>query len=586
MASFKDLIKAGKTKVAYLKKQGLVGSVQQELLKIGSLDAQNPSIRIFEYTQDEAKAILAELAQSTRELNIALFEQNPQIYRDDDYKKDMRSDVEMQMQVQIDLEAYIKVMNDKDIQYPPEVVAIGPNIELNEILTALVKCQSEGTAASNAQQLTVAQQHKETLESLQKHGQTGPKASQPFFAPKNADTDYEIYSEFIQRFKNFVVKCTDEVKLQWLQSSVKADALLLIKHLSPSNDNYPIALERLEKRFNNPQLIKHNLIQSILNFKADSNPRYTKVVSAMTGFANALEELKTKHGIDDDKNMLEEYNREVLFYNLPAPIRKGLITLTGTNFPTSQQILTRYEEVVTRLNLTEGAKQKVITKEKVIASGAHPKDVSTFNIVHKKEKQATETKCLFCGGNHRALTCEKVNDIKARQNIIKTKHPKLCIKCGNNKHPNYSKCFFKTLCHDKDCSGSPKHGKIYCPKVCKGTNTYAVKQISSIPALVQAVGHESKSVALPTGIFFVKGKEAEKLPAEQRNLRALLDSAAQKTLISKAAVDRLNLKVDSSEKACLLGYGNKRLTNNICNIYSVIFYYFILWLIYFLLNFL
>ena len=33
MASFKDLIKAGKTKTAYLKKQGLVGSVQQELLK-------------------------------------------------------------------------------------------------------------------------------------------------------------------------------------------------------------------------------------------------------------------------------------------------------------------------------------------------------------------------------------------------------------------------------------------------------------------------------------------------------------------------------------------------------------------------
>ena len=177
MASFKDLIKAGKTKVAYLKKQGLVGSVQQELLKIGSLDAQNPSIRIFEYTQDEAKAILAELAQSTRELNIALFEQNPQIYRDDDYKKDMRSDVEMQMQVQKDLEEYIKVMNDKDIQYPPEVVAIGPNIELNEILTSLVICQSEGAAASNAQQLTVAQQHKETIESLQKHGQTGPKAS-------------------------------------------------------------------------------------------------------------------------------------------------------------------------------------------------------------------------------------------------------------------------------------------------------------------------------------------------------------------------------------------------------------------------
>ena len=339
MATFLELVKTGKAKGTYLKKQALVGSVHDELVKIGSLDKENPNLHIFEMTQEEAKALLADLTKAKRDLKLALIEQNPEIYEDGDYKKDTNSDIILELKVQTDLERYIEVMNQHEIQYPPVVAPIGPQGDLNDILTALLKCQTGNAAAADvvfktntAQQIATAKQHKEMIDTLSKHGTSGPKASQPFFTPKNSDADYEIYSEFIQRFSNFVIKCTDEVKLQWLQSCVKGDALLIIKHLTPSDANYKTALERLEKRFNNPEVIKHNLVQSILSFKADSNPRFTKVVSAVTGFANALEELRTKHIIDNDVKMLEEFKREILFYNLPAPIREGLILATGENF--------------------------------------------------------------------------------------------------------------------------------------------------------------------------------------------------------------------------------------------------------------
>ena len=130
-----------------------------------------------------------------------------------------------------------------------------------------------------------------------------------------------MFSEFIQKFDNFVLKCKDDVKHQWLQSSVRGDALLLMKHLSATDPNYVTARERLVKRYNNPDVLKHNLVQSVLNFRAESNPRFTKVVSAVTGFANALEELKTTHSIDTDAKLAEELKREILFYNLPTPIR-------------------------------------------------------------------------------------------------------------------------------------------------------------------------------------------------------------------------------------------------------------------------
>ena len=136
------------------------------------------------------------------------------------------------------------------------------------------------------------------------------------------------------------------------------------------------------KRYNNPDVLKHNLVQSVLNFRAESNPRFTKVVSAVTGFANALEELKTTHSIDTDAKFVEELKREILFYNLPTPIRQGLIEKLGKNYPTSEEILSKYEEVVTKLNLLESSNQsKISVKEsKVTTSSAQAYEVTTFTI--------------------------------------------------------------------------------------------------------------------------------------------------------------------------------------------------------------
>ena len=65
MSSFKELIKTGKVKTAWHKKQALVGSIQDELTKIGSLDTNNPNVRIFARTHEGAIALLDELVQAS-----------------------------------------------------------------------------------------------------------------------------------------------------------------------------------------------------------------------------------------------------------------------------------------------------------------------------------------------------------------------------------------------------------------------------------------------------------------------------------------------------------------------------------------
>ena len=227
---------------------------------------------------------------------------------------------------------------------------------------------------------------------------------------------------------------------------------------------------------------------------------------------------------------------------------------------------------MTKLNLLESLNQsKSRAKETKDATFSdQSNELTTFSVNHKKVKEVQEAKCLFCGQPHKSHKCVKVTDIKTRQNILKTKHSKLCSNCGLNEHPKYPKCFWMTFCNDEECSNKQKHSRLFCPKFCRTTNTpQQIHQVNSVPNLVHSINLESKSVVLPTGIFSAKNSEAMKIPLVQRNIRTLMDSAAQKTLISKTAADRLQLKVVRSEKACLIGYGNKRPSNNVFNIVRV-----------------
>ena len=95
----------------------------------------------------------------------------------------------------------------------------------------------------------------------------------------------------MQKFEFFVSRCTNAVKLKWLQTSVKGDAVSLIKHLSLTDDNYAVAKGKLEKRYNNPESIKHTLFRSLLSFKCETSPKGVEGVLSYLGNAHT----KTKH---------------------------------------------------------------------------------------------------------------------------------------------------------------------------------------------------------------------------------------------------------------------------------------------------
>ena len=140
----------------------------------------------------------------------------------------------------------------------------------------------------------------------------------------------------------------------------------------------------------------------------ETNLKFTKTLAAVTVLNNALEELKTNHGVDTDDKFQEEIFREIIFHNLPVPIRQGLIDKFGKNYPSSKEMLEKFEDVVTKLDLLESynPSKNVAKVPKVNASNTESNDLTTINNVN--HSNTTVHKCLFCDKIHYFWKCDYV----------------------------------------------------------------------------------------------------------------------------------------------------------------------------------
>ena len=182
------------------------------------------------------------------------------------------------------MDDYIELLHSKGITYP-DVKPVTNSGDLAAILNNLVASQEKNVADLSknlvaSQDKNVADLSKSLVDQIKTSAssKSGPKALQPKFKPKGNDSDYAEFNDFLSKFEFFTAKSsTDVEKLQWLKSSVEGqEATGLIKHFSLTNANYPIALKRLKDRYSDPDVVKHSLFQSILSFKCEAGPKFTK----------------------------------------------------------------------------------------------------------------------------------------------------------------------------------------------------------------------------------------------------------------------------------------------------------------------
>ena len=372
----------------------------------------------------------------------------------------------------------------------------------------------------------------------------------------------------MSKFKFFIANCTTNVqKLQWLQTSVENEAVGLIKHFSLVDDNYEIALKKLKDRYSNPDVVKHLLLQSIISFKCDSGPKFSKTQSAATAFSNALDELSTVHNLPYGEELSKELLREIMFYNLPYEVRKGLIEETNNNYPPITEIIAKLDKVITKLNITGISSTTSKNNSQSNVTKSNLNEITTMNVNHSKSNASnnafnkkTRGNCWFCGtAGHFFWTCTQFKTKDQRLKVLKDKFPDNCTSCGF-KHDS-QKCSSKSECPDDSCNiANGKHYKLSCPKFVQ-SKPISVQQVSVspyiynedgvavefnpdykgplrghativnidgsvvelgpeavVPQSENVVNIEGKSVALPTAVYTATNENALKLPLDQRNI--------------------------------------------------------------------
>ena len=103
----------------------------------------------------------------------------------------------------------------------------------------------------------------------------------------------------------------------------------------------------------------------------------------------------------------------------------------------------------------------------------------------------------------------------------------------------------------------------------KTKNSHDINEPNNIGGLYVS-GKRKRSVALETATFTAFNDSCSNMPIHERGVSALLDTGAQRSMITAETVDRLGFEIVEREAPTLQGFGNLKPINKIYDIAKVI----------------
>ena len=169
MAKFNELIKSGKVKAAYLKRQATLEQINRNVLSINNLDQETPNVRTFIRLESNADKTLEQLKVANIELDTLLFEANPDFRNEENYIADQKLVIDKEFSLLNAMEDYIKLLHSKDIAYPPEVKPVTVPTDLYDILNNLVTSQNKNAQTHDKRITTLDKNLTDVLASQNKN---------------------------------------------------------------------------------------------------------------------------------------------------------------------------------------------------------------------------------------------------------------------------------------------------------------------------------------------------------------------------------------------------------------------------------
>lgn len=181
-----------------------------------------------------------------------------------------------------------------------------------------------------------------------------PKLNCPKFSGKNCEDKF-AFKNFLTQFQNCMVavKCK-AIKLQYLRGYLADYALQIIQHLTITNENYDVAIQLLKEEYWDHEYIVNEILKQISENKPVLDSEFEGVKQYLTKVRADLLELKNSFELNFLENNTpgNKYVSYTIFSRLPSVLKREIIRIAGTNYPSLMHIFDNYNEVIKTLAIT------------------------------------------------------------------------------------------------------------------------------------------------------------------------------------------------------------------------------------------
>lgn len=477
-------------------------------------------------------------------INLLIKESNS---KHDDFKKNLDSlnNTDSKSTSDYDEDAVMEIENtisDLYISIQEIVASKWPSLAENLSILPSEKSHESVNNTSQSNSITSSNTNHSTLKL--------PKISLPKFNGNvnNWVTFHNLFDTLVHQNPSL----TNIEKLQFLLSSLEHEALNEIKALPLSNENYPIAWNRLVKRYHNKRRLISYHINKILDLPTMANPSLKTLrnfISTYNEHSQALVPLGTD--VSKESSVLVS----LMLRKIDVDLRKRFEqsrTTSNDEMPTVNELINFLEEECSQLEATGlTCFSNPTTKPEHKPNNVFLPKLNKTILLTSNSHFQPNVPCSLCqNSEHTLYKCEQFLNLspKDRFNLIKTKG--YCVNCLGASH-TLKGCHSKHTCFS--CKGK-HHSLLHFKDSLESSNKHMTNTSTvpnTTPNNVQSeettndtksnfVGiscNQEKTVLLATTLIKVTSPNGQ-----SAIFRALLDSCAQASFISQNVCQALQLK--------------------------------------------
>ena len=360
-------------------------------------------------------------------------------------------------------------------------------------------------------------------------------------------------------------------KFTYLRGSLKGKALKAIEGLAVCNDNYVTAVQILEEKFGQREVLVNALYAKLQNL-TPATSRFDDIRRTLESAENILQQLQNQgEQLSAQGSLCQQ-----LLAKFPVEVACKLEEWKSDShwsLPTLRESLKRY------VNLQERGRQ---VANACTPSSKAPEQVQARTLPSTQQRPVTaeavvaanasslpssqaRSPCVFCNGSHLHDACKKFTTATARkQQLAAERRCFVCLRKGHSARE----------CHgsasDRPCRHCHRKGHHH-PVIC--TSNPCLQQHSSTPTGRSATSSNTVSASTISDVSSSKGERSEPqqhsillqtatITATRQDgspitFRALLDSGSQRSYMTRQLADALGVEELHPELLSVSTFGTK-----------------------------